>query len=395
MSNAILVGVLAVVVCFGISTAYAADAPAGGEKAQAKGGEKDRGTAKEVQTMAVFTKEELAKRPKPPLSIDVPPGPYVTEPRPVKLGKIPKEAEIVYHAGSDAPGNASGHLCVMDRNGKHVSQITLETPHHWEHVTVSFNRRYVLGNHHDVQGQSQLWVFDLDKGTEVRMVPQFYKAGEGGIGWAPDGYAYFTGQLRKEDRQDLFRMKVDGTGLQRLTNTPEAYESDVGISEDGKFITYVREVQGYVCIWMASADGTNQRMVHEGGWGGVSSAHDPEFSPDNQWVAFSVVNGDYKNWPDNPVCNTAHDIWKCKIDGTEMTRLTKPGPISIIPNWQDDWICYTLLSEKGNFKGSGIVRADGTGEQKLKKGAESPKWIPPPARWKSASVGPVGAVGRV
>ena len=321
--------------------------------------------------------------------------PRIGPAHPVRVAKVPALAEIVYHSG--------GYIYVMDRNGQNVTQITFENPHHYEHVAVSFDHRFVVANEQKPNpegkpgGLSLLWLFDLEKGTEARLVPEFDTAGNGGVAWDAKGFVYFAGKERdvvpdpktQDDfianaaANDVYRIKFDGTGLQRLTNTKTRGEADISVSEDGTLVTFMDVVTDpgneYTEIWVINSDGRNPRLVYTGGKPGIASVHDPEVSPDNTRVAFSKVDRDVPpNFPDHPVLNTAHDIWAINVDGTGFTRLTKPGPISIIPNWEDGLIVYTEISEKGNYIGASIVRADGQDQlpKRIKPGASSPKWIP-------------------
>jgi len=321
--------------------------------------------------------------------------PRIGPAHPVRVAKVPAQAEIVYHSG--------GYIYVMDRNGQNVTQITFENPHHYEHVAVSFDHRFVVANEQKPNpegkpgGLSWLWLFDLEKGTEARLVPEFDTAGNGGVAWDAKGFVYFAGKERdvvpepktpadftlNAAANDVYKVKFDGTGLQRLTNTKTRGESDVSVSEDGTLATFnnlVLEPPGnYTEVCVVNSDGTNLRLVYAAGKPGIASAHDPEVSPDNTKLAFSKVNSDVPpNFPNNPVLNTAHDLWTINLDGTGLTRLTKPGPISIIPNWKDGLIVYTEISEKGNYIGASIVRADGQDQlpKRIKPGASAPKWIP-------------------
>src|SRR5262249_23787564 len=109
----------------------------------------------------------------------------------VQLGKIPDTSEIVYISGQ-------GFIYSMDRNGKHVTRITFEHPRNYEHAAVSFDHRYVIANEQrpnpdKVPGAiSWLWLFDLARGTESRLLPNFDTAGNGGVDWDPQGFIYFA-----------------------------------------------------------------------------------------------------------------------------------------------------------------------------------------------------------
>ncbi|MCI0620925.1 MAG: hypothetical protein L0387_04510 [Acidobacteria bacterium] len=311
----------------------------------------------------------------------------------VMLGKVHAQAEIVYHSGS--------HIYVMNRKGQNVAQITFENPRRYEHAAVSYDHRFIVANEQKPNperkpgGVSLLWLFDLEKATETQLVPQFDTAGNGGVDWDRNGFVYFGGKerdvvldpKRPEDftanaaANDVYKIRFDGTGLQRLTNTKTRGESDVSVSEDGTLVTFndLAMPEGVMEIWVINSDGSNPRRVYAGGKPGVDSVHDPELSPDNTRVVFSRPDPKVPpNFPNNPVGNTAHDVWAIGRDGTGLKRLTRPGPISIIPDWKEGVVVYTELSEKDNYLGASIVRADGQDQvpERIKPGVNSPKWIP-------------------
>ena len=92
----------------------------------------------------------------------------------VRLAAIPPAAEIVFHQ--------DGFICVMEADGQNVTQITFENPRDYEHVAVSHGRRLVVANEQlpnpegEPGGRSRLWLFDLERGTERRLLPGFLTA---------------------------------------------------------------------------------------------------------------------------------------------------------------------------------------------------------------------------
>jgi Tol biopolymer transport system component len=231
-----------------------------------------------------------------------------------------------------------------------------------------------------------LWIFDLEEGTEAQLVPDFEKAGVGGVSIGPNGFVYFAGRESEKIPVPLvlYKIRCDGTGLKQLT---EQNAADVAVSEDGSLVAFLHLVPeglpgtdepNHTEAWVVGVDGSNPHPVYTGGGAmGVGSIHDPELSPDNKRVAFSRVNPDFKNWPDNPNANTAHDLWVVNVDGTGLTRITKPGPISIVPSWNGDWLVFLELNEKEDYRGPALIKADGTGYKKIKQNAGMPKWMPP------------------
>ena len=156
--------------------------------------------------------------------------------------------------------------------------------------------------------------------------------------------------------------------------------SDLSLSNDGSLVAYVRGVarkhnDNWMLkpqIWLMNSDGSNQRMLHDGGAAlgiqgrDVIGSNDPEISPDNRSVVFSHTNTEQHNFPS--MIDEGHDLWTMNIDGTGLRRLTQPGPISIIPDWGNDKILYTEYSDADKYCGLVLINTDGTGKRRLEEG---------------------------
>lgn len=311
---------------------------------------------------------------------------------PAVTAPIPDSAEVVYFF--------AGHVYTMDARGGHITQITFGSPpvRLWEHVAVSYDHRYVVGNEHRSPleplpgGMSSLWLFDLEARSQSQLVPHFQSAGNGGVTWDRDGFIYFAGREAGPGTfgtsdpfgggaNDIYRIKADGTSLQRLTNTPDRGEADVGISADGKTIAWVAQPIGenYTELWTARSDGRDPRLAFRSGEIGVASAHDPEPSDNGRFLAFSIVNEKVPpNFCQYPWACTAHDIHVLDLRTNELRRVTKPGPISIAPNWRGNHIVYTELNDEREYLGAAIVRGDSEDQvpRRIHHDASAPKWIP-------------------
>ncbi|PYV09160.1 MAG: hypothetical protein DMG07_23880 [Acidobacteria bacterium] len=167
--------------------------------------------------------------PSPSSSAAPPRGALIGSPRSVQVRRIPSNAEIIYHA--------DGRIYCMDSDGKNKTQLTNEKGR-WEHVAASFDHRYVAANGWPSSGGGagacQLWVFDLEKQTETRLLPNSLMAGNGGVAFDPAGYLYFAALESKpypnpkrreefmadEGANDVYRIRPDGTGLQRASSSP-------------------------------------------------------------------------------------------------------------------------------------------------------------------------------
>jgi len=84
-----------------------------------------------------------------------------------------------------------------------------------------------------------------------------------------------------DEAMDIWVCNLDGTKLQRLTDSP-GYDAEGSYSHDGKQIVYTSTLDGDPDIYVMDADGSNVRQVNnvDGYDGG------PFFSPDDKWIIF-------------------------------------------------------------------------------------------------------------
>lgn len=328
--------------------------------------------------------------PSRPIDQQAPIGPAA----PVRVRGLPADAAIVFWSTRNA-AKALGpsHLYVMSADGGNVTQLTFDA-YSYEHVAVSHDRRHVASTRHRhpflSPGVSSVWITDLRAMKEARLVPEFYHAGGGGVDWSPDGFVYFAAQPVKGQGFNIFRVRPDGSALTQLTRLvlnsssvpPDpAFVGDVSVSQDGSMVAYVRGVarklgRDWVMkpqIWVMRADGADQRLVHDGGdelgkrgdsWIG---AYDPTISPDGTRVVFSQTDTAHRQFP--KLIDQAHNLWVKNLDGTGLHRLTQPGSISIIPDWQEGKILYTEYNEADGYTGLVLINPDGTGKRRLEQGS--------------------------
>ncbi len=291
----------------------------------------------------------------------------------------------------------------MDEDGGNVTQITFDNSRHLEHIALSFDRTKIIANYFSdpsVGGlSSKMLLYDITAKTVTQLLTDFEMAGNGGVDSDINGYIYFTGisslPFRSPSTQqeflanlaanDIYKMKFDGSGLQNLTNTTDRGEVDVSVSPNGEYVSYIATNltdpnNNFTEIWRREVAGTNPKLIYVGGKPRVSSVHDPEISPDGNYIVCSRVNSNVPPvYPNDPNANTAHDIIKVNVnDATDVVVITQPGPISIVPDWRANKILFLEITDKTNPPHAGLatINVDGTGYQLINNGANIGKWIP-------------------
>src|SRR4051812_11842379 len=133
-------------------------------------------------------------------------------------------------------------------------------------------------------GQIGLFVADADGGSERPLV------GLGEIDydpvWSPDGTSIvFTSD--RNGSADLYRVKADGSGLERLTDSP-AYDDQAAFSPDGKQLAFVTPPGGGTAdLWTLDLQTKRAKALTSG----PSGDYRPAWSPDGQWIAFTSDRG--------------------------------------------------------------------------------------------------------
>lgn len=106
--------------------------------------------------------------------------------------------------------------------------------------------------------------------------------------YSPDGSKVAFQMGGPGTQPDIMVMNVDGTGLRRLTTSPN-YDGQATWSPDGRRIAFISTRNTmWSNVWVMNADGTNQRMVD----GTSGSAMDVVWSPTGRLVYESYYDQD-------------------------------------------------------------------------------------------------------
>lgn len=139
---------------------------------------------------------------------------------------------------------------------------------------------------------------------------------------------------------ELYASDPDGGNVQRLTNN-EVYEAEVSVSPDGEWITFGRQIDGNMDIWVMRADGSGEQQVtttddwHEGA---------PFFMQDNEHIIFRAWRAkDFGN-----VTPTPMTIFTIKKDGSNWRRHTFDRDMNWHPHPAPDGRHYVYVKALGD-----------------------------------------------
>jgi len=96
--------------------------------------------------------------------------------------------------------------------------------------------------------------------------------------------------LSKDGWTDLYVCNSDGSGLLRLTKSPQD-ESSPCWSPDGKWICFAAKQKEHRSLCKVPASGGSIQVISTSGF---PSPSEPDWSPDGKWIAFTVQTGDFQ-----------------------------------------------------------------------------------------------------
>ena len=164
--------------------------------------------------------------------------------------------------------------------------------------------------------------------------------------WSPDGrWIVFTSE--RDGSADLYRVKPDGTALERLTDNP-AYDDQAAFSPESDRIVFVTtRANGHANLWTLDLHTRKATPLTSGTDGGNFR---PSWSPDGKWIAFSSDRGSTLpmgkgRWEHLQIA----DVYLIHPDGSGLKRLTEHGNFCGSPKWSGDSkrvVAYCMSGEE-------------------------------------------------
>lgn len=206
--------------------------------------------------------------------------------------------------------------------------------------------------------KAELFIAQANGGDERALVPA--NSLDYDPAWSPKGgWIAFTSE--RNGSADLYRVRPDGTGLQRLTDNA-AYDDQAAFSPDEKQIVFVSSrTNGFANLWLLDIASGRQHALTTGEGGDFR----PAWSPDGQWIAFSSDRDsdlpDAKGrWERLHIAS----IFLVHPDGSGLKRLTaKDGNFCGSPKWSADGKSLIAYCMKGQDTWENRVGNDPTADE--------------------------------
>jgi Tol biopolymer transport system component len=179
--------------------------------------------------------------------------------------------------------------------------------------------------------RSELMIADADGKNPRKLVPGVeldYNASFSGDGQ----WVVFTSE--RYGNSDIFRVRVDGTGLERLTDSP-AYEDQAALSPDNQSVAFVStRDQGSTDIYILDIKSRKVRNLTNSPGGDFR----PSWSPDGKSIAFTSDRGTgFPHAPGRWEHTQAASVYLIQSDGTGLRKLTTdPATAAGSPKWSAD-----------------------------------------------------------
>jgi Tol biopolymer transport system component len=227
----------------------------------------------------------------------------------------------------------------------------------------------------EVGGASNIWTARGD-GSDVRRLTVSGQDYEPALSPSGELVAF---ESRRDGNAELYLVRTDGTGLRRLTHTPDRRELRAAWHPDGRRIAFhvlPRDDTSLDNPDLEVLDVVTGRREHLTSTPGVKEVK-PSWSPDGKQVAFEA--GD-------PAVATAapnDDIWVLRVSDGRRTRVTDHPGREWFPAWSPDGRSIAFMSGRGGTFDVFVMRADGSDQHQVTNGTTydaEPTWSPDGSR---------------
>ena len=190
---------------------------------------------------------------------------------------------LVYQAGEDTGG--AWDLRWFTRDGKPAGTI-VEQERYIHPLLSPDNTQLAVSLFKGSQGTSDIWIFDLKRGTKSRLT---FGTATALLGvWSPNGKILYYASNSKAGPNQIYAKAADGSGSEQLVlDQPEAIEDPENFSPDGRYLVFRRRVlsdpTGNWDLWALPLFGDRKPFpIVQTPFAGLYAA----VSPTGKWMAY-------------------------------------------------------------------------------------------------------------
>jgi serine/threonine protein kinase len=174
-------------------------------------------------------------------------------------------------------------LRLVDRRG---GDVKIAGPGEFRDLAVDRSGRTIAYELLDeVSGTRDIWVMDLARKQTVRLTEDPFD--ETAPVWSPDGVMVYYASNRQPGA-GIYRRRADGAGQEELVMADAQEAVPFDVSPDGTLLSFTRpHQQRDNDVWLLKLDGSGaQTAFRASTW----RENEPRFSPDGKWVAYSSTD---------------------------------------------------------------------------------------------------------
>ena len=182
-----------------------------------------------------------------------------------------------------------------------------------------------------VEGTAAVWIVPEGDLRRARTISS--RNINGGLNWMPDGRLLFTSNA--SGKQSIWVMNADGSEQKLLIEGGALPHC----SRDGRHIFFESERSETKQIWRADADGSNVKQLTNG-----SGVETFTLTPDGRWVIYSLY---------------APSIWKVSVDGGPPIKVADGSAFSLEVSPDGKFLAYAGLDPETTRERLTVVTFDG------------------------------------
>lgn len=237
------------------------------------------------------------------------------------------------HTAFASTRNGNADIFVREEGTGHVTQLTTSAWQDTDPVWSPTGDRIAFASRSTDSVTSYLRIITAS-GDSVATIGTLGTAA-GYPAWSPsqDRIAF---TWTTDGQVDLYLVNADGSGLIRLTNTPED-EFRPAWSPDGTQLVYDRDVADTTVVrdlFLINADGSGARQFPTGGKYNFHAS----WSPDGKQIAFTSQR------------DGNEELYLADVAGGSVTRLTQNGGADGDPAWAADGHTIVFTSQRSGVK---------------------------------------------
>jgi Tol biopolymer transport system component len=262
---------------------------------------------------------------------------------------VAADARRLVHAVGAAAGET--RVSGFDRTGRERRDVTQRGGYTDVAVSPDGKRLAVSRGESANSLVSDLWIVDLERGTETRFTME--REVELKPAWSPDGrWIYYLSRGHADLKDRVFRKSAAGVGVAELLfeSTPELDLSLGNVSADGRFLVAVTGVVPFgveADLQLLAVDGSKTlRPLLES----AAAELDPQLSPDGKLVAYASLESGRGEVYVSAIGadGRALERWQVSVEGGRR------------PAWTPDGKRLLFLDERTNLMSTDVDRSGGT-----------------------------------